>query len=1100
MSNIFFQGTFSPDANQTFQLLGVDLGSVSVFRIITPNHPTEHFLVGSPSEIVLHSSEPISDTSPYILLYTSFLGAKNLCSPDNQIVDESNVWTTSSTLSNHKLFDTYTLTLQEGNVISFTGDSWNVTPCGDSFTEIPTLPYTVKIPLQTSPVPTPVQATSFSDSSITYTPVQTILSRTPLFQWLNNQDYHIVTPENVREVCQLLMNTPGPLAFDTETTGLGINFTPQSDKLVGIVLAPSATTAYYFPLRHNLIDNICDESEIDSFMEVYMKPLLEQKPLIMFNAPFDMKVMLRYNIHANLLCDVLMLYRLTDWHDQNGVPYTDEWGNPAVKTSKSGYSTTLRSSSLKALSEHFLNQKSLELVNFLPEGFSKKDWSKANFADLPFESVRLYACADGTNTFALYEYFMNNNLVEKYGAGKTLQIETAFAQVQAYAEYWGYHLDPTQLPTLKVEVDKQMDTYYRECVDICGHDFNYNSPKQVAEIMFGDGILSTGLGYPILETTKSGSPSTSKSVMEKLMKITNPDGTPKYPFAVPFYKMADLKTFQRNFLKASEDNINGFLFPKFALLETGRLSTSNPNIQGMPGFVKSYITPREGYYYFDFDFSSIEYRIMASLAQEEGLLEFFQSPFRDYHRRQASVLFQVPYSSVTPAMRKVAKPFNFGLPYGKGDYSMGADLFGEASEENTRKAAELRARYFAGQPKVEEFFEESKRIATEYGWAETYFGRRRYLDPVKLGGEFGVKAGKAKALRAAGNHRIQGTAADLYKMGMIRLYKAVQQKGWEGKIFFSAMVHDETVVEVHNSIAPWEFMDLVLKTVIIDLPGWCPLYIGAGFGSNWYDAKEQDLPVEVQHCIARLNLDWDGDIDKWVDFTEELRQRYYIKMVCDYIADPSNEGNSFDPDMFDFLEKALGSLDTHELAPNLKLLLENLQNPSPDFFTAPQGIPYFPIPENLPSPDTDFDAIYPPLIPEEMVTSSEEKYPQGTSPTTLLNLGQSAEENFTFGNEYGAYADNIAQYGDNFQAFLFEYGSCLPVINDTPYLIIPEVDFELVPLGLLYEHPDELNNPVEIFLFDGSNLTSAGCYCSRMEAINIRYFLLTSNPNSKRFD
>lgn len=706
-----------------------------------------------------------------------------------------------------------------------------------------------------------------------YKDVHDILAEDSRFSWLLEQDYKIVSPEMAREVCQTLLNHDGVIAFDAETTGLHVNFLGV-DEIVGLVFSRQEGESFYFPLRHNAIENVCAEDELDDFMVNLIKPILQQKSVVTFNGTFDSKTVFPWGIIVNIVGDVQLLYRLTYQHVERLQP---------------------NQLALECMADTYLGRSSLELSMFLPEELQgkKNSWELANFADLPYESVRLYACADTDNTLALYNQLMERHAVEEFGAKKTSQIEHSMMKVIAYNEYFGTHFDEGALPKLKADVAQQLEVWTNKLYEIVGYSFNPSSSKQLAQALFED------LGYPCKTFTDKGSPSTSQTVIKDLAR--DPE---KYPAAPILLEIKQLQALQRTFIKQIEkDNQKEFVFASIdPLLETGRMSTSKPNIQGMAGFVKQYFTPRDGYYTFNFDFSSVEYRILASMSGEKDLIDFFQDPIRDYHRRQASVLFGIPYSQVTSKERKMAKPLNFGIPYGKGDPSLGADIFGTMSEENTRKAADLRERYFAGQPHVRQFFDTAKLEAQEQGWVQTYFGRRRYLDPVRLGGG-DYNRGLGKAMRAAGNHKIQGTAADLYKIGMIRLYQEIVNRGWWGKVLLTAMVHDECNLEVHCSIDPKELLEVVLKSVMVDLPDWCPLYIGCGWGNNWYEAKSEDLNAGTQQLILQSPYTWDGNLEKWVAHCEELRKLYMANRVIEYINDPSTDHSSIDPDMLDFVSQ-----------------------------------------------------------------------------------------------------------------------------------------------------------------------------------------------------
>lgn len=871
------------------------------------------------------NARPMYNWTPIIELVSNLWEAKDLCTPATLDSSQGTIFGAKSNSRSVYTVGDYQVVLEGTALHSLVGPGWNLEYIEGNVDIVPTgLQASKFLSLGTS---SNQQSRQSIPDNTTYRPVMEIVEANPeRYGWLLERDYQIVTRDTLQDFLTLLNNHQGIISFDTETTGLNINFlTPLgvegADDLVGMVFSIKEDQSFYVPLRHNNIENVCEPEQVYSFVEQNFKGILESKDIIAFNATFDSKVMLPYNIRVNIFSDVQVLYRITYWHTQRGCPDPD---NPKVI-----------SNTLKALTYHYLDRRSLELTNFLYQtGARKPKWDEGNFADLPFESVRLYACADTDNTLALYNLFMSQNALAEYGAEKTYQIETALIPVLAYSEYYGIHFDTDRLPAFEEELSQRFDHHYAKCVELCGHDFNPNSTPQLQRVLYDE------LDYPILGYTEKGAPSTKSDYMKELAERIDESGSPLYPFAVHLVELQDVKKYRTTFLKQVKTAAlpGGYLTPSIqALLETGRMSTSKPNIQGMDSSVKKYFTARPGYYTLNFDFSSVEYRILASIAGEQELIKFFENPVNDYHRKQASILYDMDYALVTPQLRNTAKRFNFALPYGKGDRNLGRDLFGSVSEEHTAEAARLRAKYFAGQKNVEKFFEDAKREATAQQWVATYFGRRRYLDPIILGnGDY--KAGYSKMLRAAGNHKIQGTAADLYKMGMIRLYHAIAQRGWLGKVLFTAMVHDECNIEVHESIAPWEILSILRPAVIIPIEGWCPLYVGVGFGDSWGQAKKQDLPVTVQEVIAKMSsadFQWTGNIQEWCDFTEKLRSAYMVSYVFNYLNDSSNIGKTVNPDVDDYAHTMMPD-SVQGTYPNLQEFVSHYTAQKPEMFS------YFP--------------------------------------------------------------------------------------------------------------------------------------------------------------
>lgn len=537
--------------------------------------------------------------------------------------------------------------------------------------------------------------------------------------WILNRKYEIVTDDNLEEVIQEFRDWDGYIAFDTETTGLNINFksrTNEADQLVGVVLSKQEGTGYYFPLQHKLFKNLCNGDHF-YFMEKYMRDILEKKKIICHNTQYDWKVAYIYDINVNVVYDTMIAFQVTKKYEEP----TFEVG-------------------LKALAKNILNLDMFDLSDFVISG-SFKD-SNIGFWDLPFELVRRYAPADADMTLSLFNFIESEKIIHKYGARRVFEMEITFAKAASYSEFYGYHIDRTRTPQLMEEIVGNMEKYTQEMYAIAKKEFNPNSSQQLVTIMYDE------LGIELIEGTRS----TSKDKLKALAKMENADGTPKYPFVVALRNYRTNEGIYKNFLKRLDEfaTPDGFVFPGVQSLgtTTGRCAVKNPNYQSYNDAVKKFVTPREGFIMFDSDFSQIEYRVLASMAGQTNLMKEFDDPDLDYHQYQASRMFNVPYALVSGALRQQSKGVNFGLPYGMGDGSLGKAIFGEQTKENTIKAGQLRRKFFQGQEKIENFFEVVRSGGVRDGYTSTLFGRRRYYQR----GIFSVSAIR----RQAGNHVIQG--------------------------------------------------------------------------------------------------------------------------------------------------------------------------------------------------------------------------------------------------------------------------------------------------------------------------------------------------------
>ena len=677
--------------------------------------------------------------------------------------------------------------------------------------------------------------------------------------WILDRHYVIVNKDNLDSILKEFLDYDGLIAFDTETTGLNVNFrsaTGNGDTIVGLSLSYKAGTGYYFPLAHKKFENLTDD--ITDFMQTKIKPILEGKKIICHNTSFDWKVAYLYGINTNVVFDTLVAFNCT-YRYKYGINY--ETG-------------------LKALARNLLGLDMFDLEDFVVGEWGSTD---INFSDLPYELVRRYATADADMTLSLYEWLVKNDTLNQFNATRVHDLEVQFSKVVAYSEYWGYCVDMERLPTMIEKNTEELNEHMQNLYKIVGHEFNVNSPQQLKKIMYGE-----------LHIEKvEGKDSTGADILKELSKIKDASGEAKYPFVVELLAYRNNEGTNKNFIKKRNEVItpDGFIFPHVYQFgtDTGRVSIKNPNYQSYDKLVKHYIVPRPDFMHFDCDYSQIEYRVLASMAGQQNLCDAFADPDMDYHTYQAARMFNVPYASVTSELRRQSKGVNFGLPYGMEDKSLSKRIFGQVTPENTAKAAQLRKKYFQGQEKIQQFFEVVRAQGVAQGYTETWLGRRRYYDKQRF------DTGSIR--RQAGNHVIQGTAADIYKMGVVSMFDMICRNGWLGKVLINAFVHDEILVEIHKSINPYEFLKYWREEYQVKLKGFCQLYAGAGFGENWYVAKSQDLPPAfIQECIDKAdNMEWDGDIDKFLKQCNEEYFDYKVRRVRDYITDKNNDNQVIKP-------------------------------------------------------------------------------------------------------------------------------------------------------------------------------------------------------------
>ena len=686
--------------------------------------------------------------------------------------------------------------------------------------------------------------------------------------WILDQEYHIVSDDNLEEVMKMFYEHDGMIAYDTETSGLRINFksrTNEADQLVGVVLSRKPGEGYYFPLQHKLFDNLCNGDHF-YFMDKYMRPLLEEKKIICHNLKFDWKVAYIYDINVNCVYDTMLALGVTKRYEEESYAL-----------------------GLKDLTKNIFGRDSFELSDFVMGG-SFGD-SEIAFWDLPYELVRQYAPADTDNTYALYEFIENNKILEKYDARKVFEMEITFAKAVAYSEFYGYHIDVEKIPELQEKIVGEMERCTQEMYKIAKKEFNPNSPAQLKEIMYDTlGIESVGEKQ-----------STDKETLKTLASRTNPDGSPKYPFVKLLKTYRDNESIYKNFLKKLPEfaTTDGYIFPDVLQIgtNTGRVSVKNPNYQSYNDIVKHYVVPRPDFMHFDSDFAQIEQRVLTSYSclmfpnePPLALLKDFDDPDMDYHQYQAARMFNVPYAAVTKSMRQQSKGINFGLPYGMGDESLGTRIFGERNKENTMKAADLRKKFFQGQELIEKFFETVRSDGVREGFTKTQWGRRRYYHK----GVFSVN----EIRRQAGNHVIQGTAADIYKQAVNNMFDRICTEGWLGKVLINGFIHDEMLIEVHKSINPYYFFKAWRREFQVEPKGYCKLFAGAGVGKCWYDAKKLDLPpLYIGEIIDKYHedMEWDEDIDGFLADIKAEFKVHKTNRIKSYITDEKSQGEIIKP-------------------------------------------------------------------------------------------------------------------------------------------------------------------------------------------------------------
>lgn len=590
----------------------------------------------------------------------------------------------------------------------------------------------------------------------------------------------------------------------------------KTDSVVGIIFCVEEGVSYYFPVGHRKFDNLYSkrdevciktiknikarytvgdhrddfseygvfirnlpESEFtpDIILMERIRDILEKCNMLAHNGSFEYKVSLLYNIDLNLKEDTMLMHQLMYKFRST----TSNKGEP---------------SNLKYLTkvEFNIEQLSLEdfFANYKEDNKGTVRNSKAStidFSYMDYKGTKAYGPADGDFALALYKIY-RKDLKTKYKDMEYIyNVEVIVAMAIGYMEFYGLRIDEEKIEQANtrslndmlllehrirkianyssenedkiyanlleakeannLEKESSLLASLRAEIDASENVLNLNSPAQVSSLFYD--ILK----YPC----KDGDRSVGKKVIKSLTKAKDKDGSQKYPAVGLYREYKDLSSLVTKFFGKLPDFMypGGFFFSSFGQISTatGRMSCSRPNSQQLPKSVTKIIVPRDNYIEIDADFSQIEYRTMTALAMEAHLIEQFRDPDSDFHTIMASVMYQVPYASVTPEMRSSAKSFNFGIPYGMGLKSLSILLFGDSTQEHVEKAKELYELYFKDQQNIRKFFDRAKETASVYKFNKTCFNRVRAYSFVDAEGNFS-EAKKAMALRQAGNFIIQG--------------------------------------------------------------------------------------------------------------------------------------------------------------------------------------------------------------------------------------------------------------------------------------------------------------------------------------------------------
>ena len=585
------------------------------------------------------------------------------------------------------------------------------------------------------------------------------------------------------------------VALDTETTSLD----PLRADLVGLSLAVPGGAAWYFPFGHRLPDGELMQDR----PPVNLPPLSshEMRPLV--DLLQDAQVQ---KAGHNIKYDWLVLRRAGIGLE--GVAYDSMLASFVLDPGR-------RSHALDVLMLEHLNERLTTYAEVAGKGKAERP-----FAEVPVEQAAAYCCADSVSVLRLADFFAPQ--LEALAVAPLLdEIEMPLVGVLVDMEWRGIAVDIAALESLSrafaAELRELEQAIHREA----GTDFNINSTPQLRHVLFEK------LGLPVLKRTKTG-PSTDADVLSELSAM----GFPLPTLLLDYREVSKLRS---TYLDALPQRVNpetGRIHTSFSQTgaATGRLSSSDPNLQNIPvrtprgEQIRRCFVPAAGAVFVVADYSQIELRLLAHLSRDPAFVEAFRRG-GDIHRETAAIIFDVPLEDVTAEMRARAKTINFATIYGQGPFALSRQL--GITQDEAREFIDLYFERFAG---VRAFLDECVDRARRLGYAETLFGRRRYIPELK-DRNYNMRA---FGERVAMNSPLQGSAADLIKRAMIRLAAALDESGSAGAMLLQ--VHDELVVEAAEA-----GVDPVVGLVRREMEGAAelsvPLVVDVGVGPNWLDAK-----------------------------------------------------------------------------------------------------------------------------------------------------------------------------------------------------------------------------------------------------------------------
>ncbi|MDD3150034.1 MAG: DNA polymerase I [Candidatus Gastranaerophilales bacterium] len=624
-------------------------------------------------------------------------------------------------------------------------------------------------------------------------------------------DYEIIDSEEKLKIMITSLKNAKIFSFDTETTsvnplaadlvglsfGWNVNIVLDNAKIKANNNFKEGTKTAYIPVGHQNGTQLDRDFVIKELKEIFED---EQIKKILQNAKYEVNILSNYNVALNgILMDTMVA--------------------SYVKAPTTAHG-------LKAQAFALLDYDMQDIKELIGTGNTAITMDKVEI-----DKAAYYACCDAKATLELAAYYSLNT--DDCEQDLIYNIETPLTKVLAEMERAGVCIDKDYLAKFSVELQEKISILEKAIYKMAGEEFNVNSPKQVGYILFE----KLGLPAKGKAKTKTGY-STSAKVLEALANY--------YEIAQKILEHRHLSKLKSTYI----DTLPELISPKDnrvhasfnqTVTTTGRLSSSNPNMQNIPirtevgNRIRAAFVPsdKENFYILSADYSQIELRLLAHISQDKNLMQAFCSDI-DIHTATASKVFDVPIEDVTKEMRRKAKAVNFGIIYGQTSYGLSEAIGITPSEAKT-----FIDKYFETYPKINEYMQKTKQYAYENGFVTTIYGRKRYLhDELSSGSRLIREFGE----RAAINAPLQGTSADLIKIAMIELSKKLKQHNLQTKMIIQ--VHDELVLEVPKNELE-QAVRLTKEAMELGQPFAVPLKIDIQVGQSWLEGSEDVPEFEV---------------------------------------------------------------------------------------------------------------------------------------------------------------------------------------------------------------------------------------------------------------